>query len=176
LFTIWKLLIEKGRETARRKYCTYPLSYTYCGSEYLGPAHGLSSILQVLLSWPQFMTEDPEAERDIKATLDFFQQALFHGATVANWFFPTLMEDVTQVPTRKPEIVLGRSERDPESLRALAEWSQGISGVIYLFAKAGIHYKNHGYLIGCVQCADFIWANGLVKKGPGKVLIFLIFS
>ena len=36
-----------------------------------GAGHGISSILQMLLSVPGFLTSDKSAERDIRASVDF---------------------------------------------------------------------------------------------------------
>jgi len=48
--------------------------FAYHGTEYLGTGHGLAGILQVLLGFPEFLKENPEAERDIKDSVDFLLQ------------------------------------------------------------------------------------------------------
>ena len=48
--------------------------FAYHGTEYLGSGHGLAGILQVLLCFPEYLKENPEAERDVKNSVDFFLQ------------------------------------------------------------------------------------------------------
>lgn len=45
--------------------------YAYHGSEYLGAAHGLSGILQALLSIPKILSSKHRFEEDIKKSIDF---------------------------------------------------------------------------------------------------------
>lgn len=45
--------------------------YTYHGSEYLGAAHGLSGILQIILSFPDYLAQNAEAELYVRQSVDF---------------------------------------------------------------------------------------------------------
>lgn len=45
--------------------------YAYYQVEYLGAAHGLCSILQVLLSVPEYLDSNPSDAADIKRSVDF---------------------------------------------------------------------------------------------------------
>ena len=45
--------------------------YSYYETEYLGAGHGLCAILQMLLMVPGFSGAHPEAEEDIKASVEF---------------------------------------------------------------------------------------------------------
>jgi hypothetical protein len=87
------------------------------------------------------MIQDPEAEKDIKTTLDFFHQILFQSPSF-DWCFPMIMEDVTHITTIKGHAA--DSVDDQSSSKAKANWGNGVAGVVYLFAKAGLHYKSHG--------------------------------
>lgn len=49
----------------------------------LGAAHGLSSILQMLLSCNEFIKSDPDAERDIRASVDFFLSLMQPNGNIA---------------------------------------------------------------------------------------------
>ena len=40
-------------------------------------------------------------------------------------------------------------------------------GVVYLFAKAYLTWKDNAYLKACEKCAELTWTKGLLKKGPG---------
>ena len=42
-----------------------------------------------------------------------------------------------------------------------------ISGVVYLFAKAFLVWKDPKYLQACLKCGEITWQRGLLKKGAG---------
>jgi membrane transport protein XK len=42
-----------------------------------------------------------------------------------------------------------------------------ISGIVYLFAKAYLYYKDARYLDACLRCGELTWQRGLLRKGPG---------
>ncbi|XP_072300765.1 lanC-like protein 3 isoform X2 [Eucyclogobius newberryi] len=60
--SICQAIIESGKQYARRKRKPFPLMYSYYGTEYLGAAHGLSSVLQMLLSYQDKLSG---AEKDL---------------------------------------------------------------------------------------------------------------
>jgi hypothetical protein len=45
--------------------------YAYHGTEYLGAAHGLGGIIQILLSFPDYLNQNQSAENDVKRTVDY---------------------------------------------------------------------------------------------------------
>lgn len=45
----------------------------------IGAAHGLSSILQMLLSFPDILRSDPTAEQDIRKSVDFMLSLEYNG-------------------------------------------------------------------------------------------------
>jgi len=49
----------------------------------LGAAHGLSSILQMLLSCNEFINSDPDAARDIRTSVDFFLSLMQPNGNIA---------------------------------------------------------------------------------------------
>jgi len=63
--TIVSSILQSGRITATRLKSPSPLMYTYYNSLCLGAAHGLSSILQMLLTYSRYL--DAEAMKDVKA-------------------------------------------------------------------------------------------------------------
>ena len=75
LHTVCDVMIQAGREyvlhrpskTQKRP----PLMYSYYDTEYLGAAHGLCAILQMILSVPGYI-EQCYAKDDVKASVDFF--------------------------------------------------------------------------------------------------------
>lgn len=40
-------------------------------------------------------------------------------------------------------------------------------GLIFLFAKAYLHWRDKKYLNACTACGECIWKQGLLRKGPG---------
>ena len=41
------------------------------------------------------------------------------------------------------------------------------SGIVYLFARAFLYWKDDKYLDACLRCGEVTWQKGLLKKGPG---------
>lgn len=71
LHILCKTVVQSGRNYARQYHSPCPLMYSYYQVEYLGAAHGLCSILQVLMSVPEFLDSNPADAADIKRSLDF---------------------------------------------------------------------------------------------------------
>ncbi|XP_074656099.1 lanC-like protein 3 [Tubulanus polymorphus] len=141
-------VIQSGREYAARiKFKHAPLMYAYYDTEYLGAAHGLSSILQMILNCPEFLTANPQALNDVHQTVDFMISLMQPNGNIA----PAMDE------LRKPR---------PES-EELIHWCHGAPGIVYLFAKAYLVWKDEKYLRACVKCGEVTWEKGLLKKGPG---------
>ncbi|XP_006639191.2 lanC-like protein 3 [Lepisosteus oculatus] len=138
---ICQAIIESGKQYARKKRKPFSLMYSYYGTEYLGAAHGLSSILQMLLSYSEFL---PTGDRDLVwQSVDF----LMNQEQNCNW----------------PAELGAMIERENE----LVHWCHGAPGVAYLFAKAYLINKKPRYLDTCIRCGEMAWQKGLLKKGPG---------
>ncbi|XP_038059117.1 lanC-like protein 3 [Patiria miniata] len=149
LHTLCKVVVESGRNYSKRHHSQSPLMYSYYDTEYLGAAHGLSGILQVLLGFPDFIKSDPSIEKDIRDSVDFLVKCQTeHGGNIP----PALDE-------------CGRQTRPAE--HELVHWCHGAPGVVYLFAKAYLTWKDEAYLQACLRCGDVTWEKGLLKKGPG---------
>ncbi|XP_018418532.1 PREDICTED: lanC-like protein 3 [Nanorana parkeri] len=134
-------ILESGKQYSRKKRKPIPLMYSYYGTEYLGAAHGLSSILQMLLSYQDYLQP---ADRDLVwQSVDF----LVNQEQNCNW------------PPELGEVI----ERENE----LVHWCHGAPGIAYLFAKAYLLSKNPCYLDNCIRCGELTWQKGLLKKGPG---------
>lgn len=71
IYLLCKTIVESGRQYARRHRLPCPLQYAYYKVEYLGAAHGLCSILQVLLSVPGYLDSQPSDAADIKQSIDY---------------------------------------------------------------------------------------------------------
>ncbi|XP_077155772.1 lanC-like protein 3 [Ranitomeya variabilis] len=134
-------ILESGKQYSKKKRKPFPLMYSYYGTEYLGAAHGLSSILQILLSCQNYLQP---ADRDLVwQSVDF----LVNQEQNCNW------------PPELGEVI----ERENE----LVHWCHGAPGIAYLFAKAYLLSKKPCYLDTCIRCGELTWQKGLLKKGPG---------
>lgn len=145
---ICKSIVESGRKYAQHYKSPCPLMYAYYDVEYLGAAHGLCAILQMLLSFPDYLHSDPRAEQDIKASVDYMLSLQTRSGN-----FPCATDE------------LGNRAR-PES-DELVHWCHGAPGVVYLMAKAYLYWKEEKYLRSCLKCGDLVWTKGLLKKGSG---------
>ncbi|XP_013400405.1 lanC-like protein 3 [Lingula anatina] len=149
LHAVWKSIIQSGREYAKKRKLKCPLMYAYYETEYLGAAHGLCSILQMLLSFPEFVKSDEAAAQDIKNSVDFLL-----SIKQPNGNYATAMDEVN-----------GSYQR-PES-EELVHWCHGAPGVVYLMAKAYLTWREDKYFQACIDCGELTWQKGLLRKGPG---------
>lgn len=72
-------VVQSGRKYSKQRRSVFPLMYQYHKTEYLGAAHGLSGIFQMLLQSPWFSSDPSSAipipkdyEADIKNSVDAF--------------------------------------------------------------------------------------------------------
>ena len=49
----------------------------------VGAAHGLSSILQILLCFPEFIRSDPSVEKDVQGSVDFMLNTMQGNGNIA---------------------------------------------------------------------------------------------
>lgn len=148
LHKVCQSIITSGRNYAKRTKSLSPLMFAYYDTEYLGAAHGLSGILQMLMSVEGFLQSDPSVERDVRATVDYL---LSVQSLEGN--FPAATDEV-RLKSRRPE-------------DELVHWCHGAPGVVYLMAKAYLMWQEDRYLQSCIKCGDLVWEKGLLKKGPG---------
>jgi membrane transport protein XK len=103
----------------------------------------------MLLSFPEYLKENPESEKLVRQSIDFLLTV-----QKPNGNFPSSMDD------ENPSLARGGS-------KDLVHWCHGASGVVFLLAKAYIYFKDQKYLNECLRCSDLVWRQGLLKKGPG---------
>ncbi|XP_064615891.1 LOW QUALITY PROTEIN: lanC-like protein 3 [Liolophura sinensis] len=139
-------IVKSGRDYAKTHHSPCPLMYAYYKAECLGAAHGLSSILQMLLSFPDYLQSDPATEADVKASVDFML-----SLEQPNFNYALAMD----------EVGAPRSEADQ-----LVHWCHGAPGII-LFGRAYVLWKEERFLEACVRCGEITWKCGLLRKGPG---------
>lgn len=143
-FQLCNVIVDSGREYSSKFKSPCPLMYHYYNTEYLGAAHGLSFILQMLLTVPGYISHNKSAAHDIKTTIDYM---VFLQTDEGNW--PACMEERTMKEHK------------------LVHWCHGAPGVVYLMAKAYLVYQEQKYLEACIKAAELIWKKGLLFKGPG---------
>lgn len=144
LYKICDMIVTSGREYSKKHNSPCPLMYHYYNTEYLGAAHGVSFILQMLLSVPGYLQHNKAAAQNIKASVEFIASL---QTSEGNW--PCCMEET------------GLTEHK------LVHWCHGAPGTVYLMAKAYLIYKDQKYIDACVKAADLVWQKGLLRKGPG---------
>ncbi|XP_033221745.1 lanC-like protein 3 homolog isoform X1 [Belonocnema kinseyi] len=142
-----RLTVQSGKSYAQKNSSPCPLMYSYYDTEYLGAAHGLSAILQVLIQVPGFLDSDPQSEKLVKDSVDYLL-----GLQTPEGNFPTALD----------EIASPRKDEDE-----LVHWCHGAPGVIYLMAVAYQRWKDKKYLESCFKAGELVWNKGLLKKGPG---------
>ncbi|GFR62049.1 LanC-like protein 3 [Elysia marginata] len=144
---ICRAMVVSGMDYSKRHRSKSPLMYAYYDTEYLGAAHGLSAILQMILSFPCFLTFNCQSEQIVRSAVD--------------WLLSTQQPDGNFVPATD-ELVSSRAESDE-----LLHWCHGAPGVVYLLAKAYLTWQDERYLQACLRCGELTWSKGLLKKGPG---------
>lgn len=144
IFDICDVMVTSGREYSRNARSSSPLMYSYYDVEYLGAAHGLCSILQILLSVPGYLEARPKEAKDIRASVDYLL---------------SLQDQEGNFPCATDEIRRGKNE--------LIHWCHGAPGVIYMLAKAFLKWNDEKYLKACEKCTECVWRKGLLTKGPG---------
>lgn len=155
LFLICNSIVQSGREYVRRKgsrkQVLPPLMYSYYDTEYLGAAHGLCAILQMLITVPGYIQHccGPDDVKDIKDSVDFLL-----GLQTPSGNFPCAMDEAPPYKQR------------PDS-EELVHWCHGAPGVVYLLVRAYLVWNEEKYLTGALKCGECLWNKGLLKKGPG---------
>jgi len=148
VFQLCDVMVDCGRKYSRQKHSPSPLMYQYYKTEYLGAAHGLAGILQILLSIPNYLSARPDAEKDLKNSVDFILQIQTPKGN-----FPCAMDE------------LGQNARHSDD--ELVHWCHGAPGTVYLLARAYLVWRDPKYLEALKRSADLCWEKGLLKKGPG---------
>lgn len=138
-------MLDNGRLHVRHQQLDIPLMYQYHGIEYLGAAHGLSGILQVMLMDPGWLsTANKSDEQDVWRAVDWLV-----GQQDDDGGFPTALDSAARGD------------------RKLLHWCHGPGGIIHLLLQAHLRRPEERYLAAARRSADAIWQRGLLRKGPG---------
>uniref|UniRef100_A0AAF5PHE5 LanC-like protein 3 n=1 Tax=Wuchereria bancrofti TaxID=6293 RepID=A0AAF5PHE5_WUCBA len=137
-------IIASGRSYASSKQFEVPLMYQYHGRHYLGAAHGLMGILQMLLCFVEFL--DEKAKSDVLETLD--------------WTVSLQLKN-GNIPSKVEEEEVDRGENE------LVHWCHGATGAVHLMIVAYLRTHNKKYLKSADAALNLIWEKGILMKGPG---------
>lgn len=140
-------MVRSGKEFARGFRTDAPLLYAYYDTVYLGAAHGISSILQMILSCPSFLESNKKGAQDVRQAVDWLL-----SLQQPNGNFAPALDEVSNPRPEKEELV---------------HWCHGAPGIVYLFAKAYLIWRDERYLQACLKCGELTWQKGLLTKGPG---------
>ncbi|KAL0128782.1 hypothetical protein PUN28_003879 [Cardiocondyla obscurior] len=147
---ISRTIIASGKTYAQVRNSPCPLMYAYYGTEYLGAAHGLCAILQILIQVPSFLDSDADIDKTVQTCVDYL---LSQQTTTGNFLCSTDEIDYSRR-------IIGNDDE-------LIHWCHGAPGVIYTMAAAYLRWKDQRYLDSCKRAGDLIWRKGLLRKGPG---------
>ncbi|KAM7535441.1 hypothetical protein Aperf_G00000102498 [Anoplocephala perfoliata] len=142
-------IIESGKNYAKRHNSTCPLMYAYHRTEYLGAAHGLSGILFALMLFPRYLRDRPQVAQIVRASVDYL--------------ISITPSDTNNLPAATDEL----APRHRPAGQDLVHWCHGAAGVVYVYSRAYLLWKDPKYLNEAIKCADVAWYRGLLKKGPG---------
>jgi len=148
LDSLCDVMVDVGRKYSRETCSPCPLMYQYHNTEYLGAGHGLTGILQMILSVPNYFKYNPGAEADVRGSVDYLVSLQMDDGN-----FPCAMDE------------LGANSRTQDE--ELVHWCHGAPGVVYLLAKAHLTWGGNAYINSAIQAAECCWKQGLLKKGPG---------
>ncbi|UYV79348.1 LANCL3 [Cordylochernes scorpioides] len=147
LHELCKSIVHSGRRYAQEHQSPTPLMYAYYDTEYIGAAHGISAILQMLIATPNFLDNHPDMEEDIKATVDYLVSLKLPSGN-----YPCAMDEVDSPRPEQEELV---------------HWCHGAAGIVYLLARAFLRWHEEKYLQACLDCGELLWSRGLLRRGPG---------
>uniref|UniRef100_A0A336KPA9 LanC-like protein 3 homolog n=1 Tax=Culicoides sonorensis TaxID=179676 RepID=A0A336KPA9_CULSO len=145
IFDVCKKMFESGEKYSMQHKSQIPLMYECYGDQYIGAAHGICAIYHMFLQSSRIM-ESQNYLHTIKTSIDYL---LSLQSVDGN--FPAAMDEA-QVGARGYRLV---------------HWCHGAPGVVYLFIKAYLVFKEEKYLDACQKCSDLVWKKGLLLKGPG---------
>lgn len=143
--------------------CDPPLSWP---SVLSGAAHGLSSVLQMLLSYQDVLSE---ADKDLVwQSVDF----VMSQEQNCNWpaelgAFIERENELVHWCHGAPGITTFNDTHVVSKRVITLACAFPRVGVAYLFAKAYLINKKPQYLDTCIRSGELVWQKGLLKKGPG---------
>ncbi|KAL3101164.1 hypothetical protein niasHS_001624 [Heterodera schachtii] len=134
-------MVNSGKSYSEKCNSPASLMYEWHDKEYLGAAHGVSGIYQMMLSFWDLL--DASAKSALKQSVDWLMSKQFPSGN-----FPSSSHRIG-----------GKDE--------LVHWCHGAPGVLQMLIVAFLVLKNDKYLKSAEKCAKLIWARGILHKGPG---------
>lgn len=143
------MMMHSGVMYSNRYQLKIPMMWECYGDRYLGAAHGICSILHMILESPLFhnyreFNQLNDKQQLVKITIDMFLEM--------------------QAPDGNFPCVLGDAKKSDHNL---IHWCHGAPGAIYLLAKSYRVFNEQKYLKACILIGELIWNKGLLRKGPG---------
>ena len=154
LYRICDSIVRSGQEYVARKSNSRqilpPLMYSYYDTEYLGAAHGLCAILQMLISVPGYIEGlgDCQTRDDIKNSIDFLLAMQTKSGN-----FPCAMDEAPPNPTRHEN-------------EELVHWCHGAPGMTIDYRRV---YTSPFWPVRCRPGVSF-WADFCCHFRPSELL------
>lgn len=146
LTDVCNMIIQSGTYYASKNKSPCPLMFSFHGKEYLGAAHGLSSILLMLMNYKKWFIGNPSKSKLIKECVDYLLSIIHPNGNIS---------PCENTPSQN------------SSENELVHWCHGAPGVIYLFAKSWYIWRDEKYFRACIVIGELVWRYGLLRKGPG---------
>lgn len=148
---IAEITILTGSSYAVSVQSSVPLLWVCYNEHYIGAAHGVASILHMLLESPIFASQLLSKDNPLNSTQQLVQSAIDNLMRMQtdDGNFPSILED------------------EGKSFHKLVQWCHGGPGLFFVFAKAYLIFKEKKYLDCCLKIGDLVWSKGLLRKGVG---------
>ncbi|KAJ6634285.1 LanC-like protein 3 like [Pseudolycoriella hygida] len=154
-------VIKSGRNAAQKKGSKFPLLFPLHGCDHLGALHGMSSILLALLNSPLFYRN---SQTDNFININVSSKGRYQ-------YIKDSIDRLLELQDQHGNFLsaLEDYEIPPPSVRLtpIIRWCHGSPGIIYLFMRAAVVFREEKYLDAARKIADVIWERGLLKSGPG---------
>ncbi|XP_061777501.1 lanC-like protein 2 isoform X2 [Nerophis ophidion] len=136
------VIIQSGKnlsaELKKSERC--PLLYEWHKKQYVGAAHGLAGIFDMLMQPGAKVHSDTLSEL-VRPSIDYIRHKRFRSGN-----FPSSLSN--------------ESDR-------LVHWCHGAPGVIHMLIMAYKVFEEEKYLKEAAECGEVIWQRGLLRKGYG---------
>ncbi|XP_061821075.1 lanC-like protein 2 [Nerophis lumbriciformis] len=136
------VIIQSGKnlsaELKKSERC--PLLYEWHKKQYIGAAHGLAGIFDMLMQPGAKVHSDTLSEL-VRPSIDYIRHKRFRSGN-----FPSSLSN--------------ESDR-------LVHWCHGAPGVIHMLIMAYKVFEEEKYLKEAADCGEVIWQRGLLRKGYG---------
>ncbi|KAI0788913.1 hypothetical protein BC629DRAFT_1440115 [Irpex lacteus] len=162
-----KFYASEARSRDQQTIHAPALMWSWHGKRYLGGAHGIAGILQMLVSVPSYMLQ--KHWDSILHTLQWLVD--IQDPDTGSWSHKASRDMLTEASTSHSS---SRSNRDSDTM---VQWCHGAPGVLILFSKLLRQEDSYGLDLPESLCdsmrdallrgADLVYERGLLRKGVG---------